>query len=126
MSDPGEIQKVAPASNEQPASWPSRDRRLAAQRLREARDRLTSTSATRPNFDHELLQQYAQTRLSASFVVMLLAVATGALSTFWMPPIEAALWTCGILAIHAFIIHNCRKFLGESASAGITRKWRVR
>ena len=51
-----------------PAIVPSaRHRRAATQRVREARDRLTSTSGTRPAFDHELLRQYAQTRLSASF-----------------------------------------------------------
>ena len=47
-------------------------RRLAAQRVREARDRLTSTSGTRPAFDYELLRQYAQNRLSASLVILLL------------------------------------------------------
>ncbi len=53
---PAELRLYAPASN----------RRAAAQRVREARDRLTSTSGTRPAFDHELLRQYAQNRLSAS------------------------------------------------------------
>ena len=74
-----------------PAIVPSaRHRRAATQRVREARDRLTSTSGTRPAFDHELLRQYAQTRLSASFVVMLLLVATGVLFGFWMAPTAAA------------------------------------
>ena len=55
-----------------PAS-PTR-RRLAAQHVREARDRLTSTSGTRPVFDYELLRQFAQNRLSASPVILLLIV----------------------------------------------------
>ncbi len=38
-------------------------RRKAAQQVREARDRLTSTTGTRPAFDYELLRQYAQNRL---------------------------------------------------------------
>ena len=46
-------------------------RRLAAQYVREARDRLTSSSGTRPAFDYELLRQYAQNRLSASLVILL-------------------------------------------------------
>ena len=126
MSESGEISKAGPVPVEQPSLSPARHRRAAAQRVREARDRLTSTSGTRPAFDHELLRQYAQTRLSASFVVMLLVVATGLLSGFWVRPIGAATWTCGILAIHAIIIHTCRKFLGESASPSTTRKWRMR
>ena len=35
------------------------------------------------SFDTELLRQYAQTRVSASFVVMLLVVATGVLFGLW-------------------------------------------
>jgi two-component system cell cycle sensor histidine kinase PleC len=37
-------------------------RRLAAQYVREARDRLTSSGGTRVAFDYELLRQYAQNR----------------------------------------------------------------
>src|SRR6476620_1376601 len=75
----------------------------AAQRVREARDRLTSTSGTRPAFDTELLRQYAQTRMSASYVVMLLVVATGVLFGVWMQPLTAAAWTVGMLCIHIAI-----------------------
>ena len=77
MSNPADTPEVVQLSPEAVAAAPPRSRRAAAQRVREARDRLTSTSGTRPAFDRELLRQYAQTRLSASFVVMLLVVATG-------------------------------------------------
>ena len=39
--------------------------------------------------------------MSASYVVMLLVVATGLLFGFWMQPLPAAAWTCGMLCIHA-------------------------
>jgi len=87
---------------------------------------LTSTSGTRPAFDRELLRQYAQTRISASYVVMLLVVATGLLFGFWMPPVAAAAWTCGLLCIHIAIIRSCSKFLAEPPSLTATRKWRTR
>ncbi|OJU25176.1 MAG: two-component sensor histidine kinase [Nitrobacter sp. 62-13] len=110
-----------------PAIVPSaRHRRDATQRVREARDRLTSTSGTRPAFDHELLRQYAQTRLSASFVVMLLVVAAGVLFGFWLEPATAAAWTFVMLSIHALIIYNCNNFLKETSSHNSTRRWRVR
>ncbi len=94
--------------------------------MREARDRLTSTSGTRPAFDRELLRQYAQTRISASYVVMLLVVATGLLFGFWMQPVSAMAWTCGMLCVHAAIIRYCGKFLAEPPSLTATRKWRTR
>ena len=126
MSNPAEKPEVVQLPAETPIAAPVNSRRAAAQRVREARDRLTSTSGTRPAFDRELLRQYAQTRLSASYVIMLLVVATGLLFGFWMPPVSAAAWTCGLLCIHIAIIRSCSKFLAESPSLTATRRWRTR
>src|ERR1700730_16666409 len=126
MSKPADKPEVVQLPAETPVAVPASQRRAAAQRVREARDRLTSTSGTRPAFDRELLRQYAQTRISASYVVMLLVVATGLLFGFWMQPIAAAAWTCGMLCIHAVIIRNCGRFLNEAPSPTGTRKWRTR
>jgi two-component system cell cycle sensor histidine kinase PleC len=125
MSNPAEMPEVVQLPAEPPAPPPAASRRAAAQRVREARDRLTSTSGTRPAFDRELLRQHAQTRLSASYVVMLLVVVTGLLFGFWMPPASAAAWTFGLLCIHTAIIRSCRQFLVEPPSLTTTRKWRM-
>src|SRR5437763_16159056 len=100
MSTPADKPEVVHLPAETPIAVPVSNRRAAAQRVREARDRLTSTSGTRPAFDRELLRQYAQTRLSASYVVMLLVVVTGALFGLWVHPALAAGWTCGMLGVH--------------------------
>src|SRR6201989_2151095 len=100
MSNPAEKPEVVQLPAETPTVAPVNTRRAAAQRVREARDRLTSTSGTRPAFDTELLRQYAQTRISASYVVMLLVVATGALFGFWMQPVSAVAWARGMVCIH--------------------------
>jgi two-component system cell cycle sensor histidine kinase PleC len=126
MSKPAEKPEVVQLPAETPNVAPASSRRAAAQRVREARDRLTSTSGTRPAFDRELLRQYAQTRISASYVVMLLVVATGLLFGFWMHPVPAAAWTCGMFCIHAAIIRSCARFLAEPPTQTPTRKWRSR
>jgi two-component system cell cycle sensor histidine kinase PleC len=126
MSESGERPEVVAVPTEQPASPQPRGRRAASQRVREARDRLTSTSGTRPAFDHELLRQYAQTRLSASLVVILLVLIAGLLSSLWVGPIPAAIWTAVMLCVHGVMIVNCRRFLNEPASVGATRRWRTR
>src|SRR5438309_10145662 len=126
MTKPADKPEVVQLPAEAPIAAPASSRRAAAQRVREARDRLTSSSGTRPAFDTELLRQYAQTRLSASYVVMLLVVATGLLFGFWMQPFSAASWTCGMLCIHAAIVRNCSRFLTEPPSPGSTRKWQTR
>src|SRR5436190_6762331 len=88
-------------------------RRAATQRVREARDRLTSTSGTRPAFDYELLRQFAQNRISASLAIFLLVITIGFLSGLWTEPVRAGMWTAAVLSIHAAIIFTCRRFLTE-------------
>src|SRR5437868_14671197 len=122
MSNPAEKPEVVQLPSEPPIAAPVNSRRAAALRVREARDRLTSTSGTRPAFDSELLRQYAQTRISASHVVMLLVVASGILFGLWMKPIVAGAWTVGILAVHLAIIRSCARFLAEPTSVAVTRK----
>ncbi|MEH2469814.1 two-component system cell cycle sensor histidine kinase PleC [Nitrobacteraceae bacterium AZCC 2161] len=126
MSKPADRPEVVQLPAEKSIVAPARNRRLAAQRVREARDRLTSTSGTRPAFDRELLRQYAQTRLSASLVVTLLVIGTGILFGFWMQPLTAAIWSCAMLCIHAVIVRACNRYLAEAPSPSGTRKWRMR
>jgi two-component system, cell cycle sensor histidine kinase PleC len=126
MSETADKNDTAAIPADGTISGQTRSRRAATLRVREARDRLTSTSGTRPAFDHELLRQYAQTRLSASLVVILLVVATGMLSSLWIPTMGAAIWTFGILSIHAIVIHYCGKFLALPSTPALTKKWRLR
>jgi two-component system cell cycle sensor histidine kinase PleC len=114
----------APAPQAKKAGVPHR--RLTAQRVREARDRLTSTTGTRPAFDYELLRLFAHNRLSASLAVLLLVATIGFLSGLWVGPIEASVWTVGVMTIHAIIIRRCRKFLAEAPGSHDLRSWRVR
>ena len=126
MSKSADKPEIVQLPAETPITAPVNTRRAAAQRVREARDRLTSTSGTRPAFDRELLRQYAQTRISASYVVMLLVGRDRPVVRFWMQPISAAAWTLGMLCIHFVIMRTCSRFLSEPASLTATRKWRTR
>src|SRR4030081_1979469 len=99
MNVPGEQRDVAAADGSS-----GKRRRAAVQRVREARDRLTSTTGTRPAFDYELLRQFAQNRLSASLVILLLVGSVGALSSIWIGALTAGTWTSAVLVIHAVII----------------------
>ena len=101
-------------------------RRLAAARVREARDRLTSTTGTRPAFDYELLRQFAQNRLSASLVILLLVGTVGFLSSLWTGAVAAGAWTAAVLVIHVIIVRKCRQFLSEGPGTQDLRRWRLR
>jgi two-component system cell cycle sensor histidine kinase PleC len=122
MSIPGEQPDLAALP---PETSPVK-RRLAAQYVREARDRLTSSSGTRPAFDYELLRQYAQTRLSASLVILLLLATIGFLSSLWSGAVTASAWTVSVLVIHAVMITKCRQFLELPMAEVSARTWRLR
>src|SRR6195256_5973393 len=109
MSVASDHRDVVPSTD--PSS--AKRRRAAAQHVREARDRLTSTTGTRPAFDYELLRQYAQNRLSASLVILLLVGSIGFLSGLWTSAFMASVWTASILIIHAVFIRKCSQFLTE-------------
>src|SRR4051812_15125154 len=118
------------ASEERTSSAPERagtaHRRYTSQRVREARDRLTSTTGTRPAFDYELLRLFAQNRLSASMAVLVLIAILGVLSGLWSSVLEASIWTAAVMSIHAIITTTCRSFLREVPSAVALRTWRAR
>ena len=122
MSGTSDQRDVAPATDGSSA----KRRRAAAQHVREARDRLTSTTGTRPAFDYELLRQFAQNRLSASLVILLLVGTVGFLSSLWTGAVKAGIWTSAVLMIHAVIVTKCRQFLAESPNTINIRAWRLR
>src|SRR6266849_1264700 len=100
-------------------------RRAAAQHVREARDRLISATGTRPAFDYELLRLFAQNRMSASLVILLLVGTVGFLSSLWTGAVKAGTWTSAVLVIHAIIITKCRQFLAEPQNNINIRAWRL-
>jgi two-component system cell cycle sensor histidine kinase PleC len=117
----GEHAVALPADKASTAHW-----RFTAQHVREARDRLTSTTGTGTAFDHELLRVFAQTRLSASLAVLILVATIGVLSGLWTSAAEASIWTASVMTVHAIIITMCRKFLVEAPGTLSPRAWRVR
>jgi two-component system cell cycle sensor histidine kinase PleC len=125
MSVTGDQHDLA-AATATPDGSSSNRRRAAAQRVRDARDRLTSTTGTRPAFDYELLRLFAHNRLSASLVTLLLVGTVGFLSSLWIGSVMAATWMIAVLVIHGIIITKCRQFLAEPAGSIDIRRWRLR
>src|SRR3984893_15885512 len=100
-------------------------RRAAAQHVREARDRLISVTGRRPAFDYELLRLFAQNRLSASLVILLLVGTVGFLSSLWIGAVIAGVWTSAVLVIHAIMVTKCRHFLVDPLGSINLRLWRL-
>jgi two-component system, cell cycle sensor histidine kinase PleC len=109
-----------------PGAAPSAQRRLSSQRVREARNRLTTTSGGRAVFDYELLRNFAQNRVSASPVMLLLVVMIGVLSGLWTGALASGIWITGALFIQFVMIGKCREFLAQPRPATPLMPWRIR
>ncbi|WP_246018437.1 sensor histidine kinase [Pelagibacterium montanilacus] len=91
--------------------------------LRDARQRLTSSSGTRVDFDYDLLDDYAGARLSG-FLPMLLVVGTLAFfATLWVPVQFAAGWAGVVLLANGSVALVCRQFRRTAASNFNARRW---
>ncbi|ALK08644.1 sensor histidine kinase [Blastochloris viridis] len=103
----------------------SERRRATARRVREARDRLTSTTGTRPAFDLELTRLFATSRQSAALPMAAVIVVIGLSSVLWTGMFQAGLWTLMVLFIHGLTLLACRSFLRSEADPARVRRVRV-
>src|SRR6185312_3527152 len=71
-------------------------------------------------------RQYAQNRLSASLVILLLVATIGFLSSLWTGAMAAGAWTASDLVIHAVIVTKCRQFLAQPMAEASAQAWRLR
>jgi two-component system cell cycle sensor histidine kinase PleC len=101
-------------------------RRSVARAVRSERERLTSTSGTRPAFDYELLLTYARNRLSAAYALPLLIAIVGATAAIWIEAWQAIAWGVAAFAIHIAVLILCRHFAGLQIADVSIRKWTAR
>jgi two-component system cell cycle sensor histidine kinase PleC len=101
-------------------------RRSVLRTVRETRERLTSGSETRPEFEYELTLTYARNRISAAYAVPLLISIVAAASMLWIDAATAVIWATLALAVHVGTIALCRKFTSIPPADVSMRIWRRR
>jgi two-component system cell cycle sensor histidine kinase PleC len=85
-------------------------RRRSQKTVAEARQRLTSSSGTRAAFDFELLDEYAQSRISGALTIPVLIVILAAFSSLWVPIWLASLWALTVVSANTVVVLLCRRF----------------
>ncbi|MFN3855506.1 MAG: MFS domain-containing histidine kinase [Phreatobacter sp.] len=104
----------------------AQNRKRVIRQVRDARDRLTSSTGTRRTFDFELMRLYAQNKLSAGLAVVLLAVATGWVAAWIANPLVGAIGAGVVLLIHGFVLLLARSFMRLDPEGADLRAWRLR
>ena len=99
-------------------------RRQFASQMRIVRERLTSAGSGHRIFDLELLRFYAQSHLSASPAMMLLAFGISCLSTVWMSALDAIIWMSLLTTGFALTRRSVTRFLALSESEIDPKIWR--
>src|SRR6202008_4860996 len=91
-------------------------RRAVARTVHDLRERLTSSTGTRPAFDYELALTYARNRRSATYVLPLLVILVGATSLLWIDVAFVATWALLVLAVQLVTLMMSRHFLATPAA----------
>jgi len=101
-------------------------RRHVSQKVREARERLTSTTGTRPAFDAELARLYAENRYAASYAILALEITIAGTLAIWLPPVTVGIWLLAALALHGLILLYVRRYLSPRTKTQNLKTWRQR
>src|SRR5437588_10875918 len=73
-------------------------RRRLASRVREAREKLTSSGTGHRAFDVELLHLFADARRKAAMPTIGLVIVVGVMSSIWIKPADLLVWIVMIFA----------------------------
>src|SRR3954469_832067 len=92
---------------------PARRRKLARD-VRSVRERLTSSIGLERAFDYELLRLYAQSRISASGPLFILALAVAAIATIWIPLQNTTVSLVLVATGMALMLRLSQRFLDEN------------
>ncbi|SMQ61336.1 two-component system, cell cycle sensor histidine kinase PleC [Devosia lucknowensis] len=88
-----------------------RDGKRAAQKtVLEARQRLTSSSGTRADFDFELMHDYADARIAAALPMAAIVSILAIVASFWVPVTITALWAGLVIACLLIVVMTARRF----------------
>ena len=101
-------------------------RRHVSQKVREAREKLTSTTGTRPAFDAELARLYAQNRYTAGYAILALEIAIAGTMSLWLSFFTVAIWLTAVLVFHGLILWQAHRFLSLSPQQIKLKSWRQR
>ncbi len=98
-------------------------RRDAQKTVFDARQRLTSSSGTRASFDFELLDEYADARISSALVLPLMFAILALFSSLWVQPVVAVTWAALVAAANTGVVIASRQFRRSPPDQFIASRW---
>jgi two-component system, cell cycle sensor histidine kinase PleC len=104
----------------------ARERRRMATRMREVRERLTSSGAGNVRFDIELLRLFARSRRASTIPQALLSLTVAAITARWLPASLVGAWLALALTSLGLGWALALRFLRLDKTAQNPRPWKAR
>lgn len=101
-------------------------RRNLSRAVKDARERLSSSSGTNITFDYELTFTYARNRISTLLVIPALTFLIAGAAALLTDIKAAGLWFIAAMITHALVVLGCRKFLEIPEHDVDLARWRRR
>ncbi|WP_245293311.1 sensor histidine kinase [Mongoliimonas terrestris] len=98
-------------------------RREVSRTVKTVRERLSSTTGTRPAFDYEVLLGYARNRMAAWLAIAIMVLAVGYSSIYFVPVEALAAWGAVAFGIHALNGLTYRRFVSQPATDVNLQRW---
>ncbi|WP_417694144.1 sensor histidine kinase [Roseibium sp.] len=98
-------------------------RREMARTLRTARSHIGLRDPDSSTFEQERLHLFADTRISSTFAVPLLALVIAAIASLWIHPALVGCWFAGTLCMHILTVATCRSYERASSTRRAKRPW---
>ena len=113
-----------PAVIDDVRSQMGRDSKRAAQKtVLDARQRLTSSSGTRADFDFELMHDYAQSRINAALPMAAIVVILSIVASLWVPVVFTSLWGGLVILSLLIVVLMARRFKTSDPSKFNASQW---
>jgi two-component system cell cycle sensor histidine kinase PleC len=98
-------------------------RRSSRNTVFEARQKLTSSSGTRASFDFELLDEYADARVSGMLALPALLLILALFASLFVGPVPAVAWVGVVILAHFGVMLVCRRFKRADRSKFNPGRW---
>ncbi|WP_461382498.1 sensor histidine kinase [Devosia indica] len=85
-------------------------KRTAQKAVLEARQRLTSSSGTRADFDFELMHDYADSRIGAALPMAAIVSILAIVASFWVPLMVTTIWAGLVISSLLVVVVTARRF----------------
>lgn len=113
-----------PAVIDDVRSQMGRDGKRSAQKtVLDARQRLTSSSGTRADFDFELMHSYAQSRLNAALPMAAIVLILSVVASFWVPVVFTSLWAGVVILSLLIVVLMAQRFKASDPGKFNARQW---